>query len=66
MLRKRLKGGGRKCISIDIDHELMEWLTERRDAGVRVTGKRLRQEALRLHKEKGVCYARVKMLVRSN
>jgi hypothetical protein len=31
----------------------MAWFREKRDAGVRVTGKAMQAEALRLHKENG-------------
>ena len=41
--RRRLQGGGRKCI----DNAVLDWLQERREAGVRVTGKaRDREEEL--------------------
>ena len=45
--RRRLQGGGRKCINEDIDNAVLHWLQERREAGVRVTGKaRDREEEL--------------------
>lgn len=50
---KRKPGGGRKLKYPDIDATLMDWFQERRSCGVRVTGKSLRQEALRLHRENG-------------
>ena len=51
--RKRLAGGGRKVRYEEIDKNLVTWLLERREKGVRVTGKYLRAEALRLHKQNG-------------
>ena len=42
--RRRLQGGGR---NEDIDNAVLHWLQERREAGVRVTGKaRDREEEL--------------------
>ena len=38
--RRRLQGGGRKCINEDIDNAVLHWLQERREAGVRVLAKR--------------------------
>jgi hypothetical protein len=37
----------------DIDEDLYQWLLEQRTRGHRVSGKRLKSKALRLHKEKG-------------
>jgi hypothetical protein len=37
----------------DIEDRLVKWFTDRRAAGVRVTGKALRFEALQLHKQFG-------------
>ena len=51
--RKRPKGGGRKVKYQDIEDDLMTWFHDRREKGVRVTGKELKHEALRLHKIKG-------------
>lgn len=51
--RKRAPGAGRSVRYADIDQKLIRWFTERREQGVRVTGKALKQEALRLHKEGG-------------
>ena len=48
--RKRRKGAGRKVHYQDIEVELLRWFKERRDKGVRVTGKGLQNEALRLHR----------------
>jgi hypothetical protein len=50
---KRSTGAGRPVRYMDIEEKLMKWFSERRDAGVRVTGKALKCEALRLHKEGG-------------
>ena len=50
---KRCTGGGRPVRYIDIDDHLIKWLKDRRSAGVRVTGKALKEEALRLHKITG-------------
>ena len=51
--RRRLPGAGLKARYADIDEELYQWLLEQRQSGHRVSGKRLRREALRLHAEKG-------------
>jgi hypothetical protein len=48
--------GGKPVRYKEIDNKLMAWFREKRDAGVRVTGKAMRAEALRLHKENGVYY----------
>ena len=37
----------------DIDEQLYQWLLEQRESGHRVSGKRLKREALRLHSENG-------------
>jgi hypothetical protein len=50
---KRAPGGGRRVRYADIDQQLMQWFTERRSKGVRVTGKALKYEALRLHQQNG-------------
>lgn len=50
---KRKAGGGRKVRYGEIDETLWTWFQERRAAGVRVTGKALKQESLRLHKANG-------------
>ena len=50
---KRLPGGGRQVRYKDIEEELLAWFDDRCEAGVRVTGKSLKTEALRLHKLKG-------------
>jgi hypothetical protein len=47
--RKRLPGGGRKVPYADIEVKLLRWMQERREEGVRVTGKALKREGLRLH-----------------
>ena len=51
--QKRLSGAGRPVKYKEIDEKLMSWFRERREAGIRVTGKALRSEALRLHKDNG-------------
>ena len=51
--RKRIDGGGRPVRYMDIANEVLQWFSERREAGIRVIGKSLQQEALILHKEKG-------------
>ena len=51
--RKRAPGAGRKVRYEEIDKKLIAWFEERREAGVRVTGKAMKNEALRLHKENG-------------
>ena len=51
--QKRLPGGGKPVRYKEIDNKLMAWFREKRDAGVRVTGKAMPAEALRLHKENG-------------
>ena len=51
--RRRLQGGGRKGINEDIDNAVLHWLQERREAGVRVTGKALKQYALQQHHKNG-------------
>lgn len=51
--RKRATGAGRTVRFPAIDESLIRWFTERRAAGVRVTGKGLKHEALRLHRENG-------------
>ena len=51
--RQRLEGAGKPLKYADIDNKLLEWLSERREAGVRKTGKALKREALRLHRANG-------------
>jgi hypothetical protein len=51
--RKRLSGGGRKLNFPHIEEELAKWIKAKRDRGVRVTGKALKQEAIRQHRENG-------------
>jgi len=51
--RKRGPGAGRPVRFPAIDESLIRWFAERREAGVRVTGKALKHEALRLHRENG-------------
>ena len=51
--RKKLKGGGQKINWPEIEEKLMTWLNRHREKGVRVTGKALKREALRLHKTEG-------------
>jgi len=51
--RKRAPGAGRPVRFADIEQNLIRWFFERREQGVRVTGKALKNEALRLHKENG-------------
>ena len=48
--RKRLSGAGRKAFYPDIECQIFRWLERRREMGVRVTGKALKKEALRLHR----------------
>lgn len=50
---KRHRGGGRRVRYSDIDQTVITWMEECRDKGVRVTGKGLKQECLRLHKLNG-------------
>ena len=47
------KGAGRPLKYPDIERELVDWFEKRRQARVRVTGKALKREALRLHEENG-------------
>lgn len=51
--QKRLPGAGRPVKYKEIDQKLMIWFKEKRSAGIHVTGKAMRIEALRLHKENG-------------
>lgn len=51
--RKRSSGGGRPVRYMDIENEALTWFSKQREAGIRVTGNALKQEALRLHKERG-------------
>jgi len=51
--QKRQSGAGRPLKYNDIEEKLISWFRERREAGVRVTGKGMKTEALRLHKENG-------------
>ena len=51
--KKRALGGGRKCKFPGLEESLLQWFSERRSAGVRVTGKALKREALRLHRLNG-------------
>ncbi|KAJ8043616.1 Tigger transposable element-derived protein 6 [Holothuria leucospilota] len=44
---------GRKVCFQDIDEELIKWFQERRTAGICVTGKGVKYEALQLHKQHG-------------
>lgn len=46
---------------IDIEEKLISWFSERREAGVRVTGKGMKTEALRLHKEMEVSLSRLRV-----
>lgn len=48
-----LPGRGRKVRYQDIEEKLLSWIKERREAGVRVTGKGLQRQALQLHKQQG-------------
>lgn len=56
-MEKAIKAAVEKCSKMrkecigdqDIDDKLVKWLVERRDAGVQVTGKFLRTNALQLH-----------------
>lgn len=50
---KRKSGAGRPVRYTDIEEKLISWFQERRSAGIRVTGKSLKHEALRLHKLNG-------------
>lgn len=50
---KRKSGAGRPIKYDDIENSLIRWFEERRECGIRVTGKALRHEALRLHRENG-------------
>jgi len=50
---KRKSGAGRPVRYADIEEKLISWFQEHRSAGVRVTGKSLKQEALRLHRLNG-------------
>ena len=50
---KRKKGSGRKVRFEDIEQSLIDWFEQRREKGVRVTGKGLTREALQLHKTSG-------------
>lgn len=52
-MQKRQSGAGRPHKYNDIEDKLISWFRERREAGVRVTGKEMKTEALRLHKENG-------------
>ncbi|MES9880141.1 MAG: hypothetical protein ABW185_04590 [Sedimenticola sp.] len=52
-LRKRATGAGKRVGYPDIEENLLAWFNERRSAGIRVTGKALKYEALRLHKAGG-------------
>lgn len=47
--RKRRSGAGRKINFPHIEEHLIQWLKARRESGVRVTGKSLKQEAIRQH-----------------
>lgn len=51
--RKRSSGAGRPLKYLDIEEKLLKWFKERRDSGVRVMGKGLKMEAMRLHVESG-------------
>ena len=51
--KNRLRGAGRPLKYKDIDVGLMRWLSDRRQAGIRVTGKALKHEALLRHRENG-------------
>ena len=50
---KRNSGAGRPIRYQDIEKSLLAWFEERRAASVRVTGKSLKYEAMRLHKLNG-------------
>lgn len=50
---RRLPGGGKKLGHEDIEKKLLNWMKEVRDKGGRVTGKALKRECVRLHKENG-------------
>lgn len=51
--QKRASGAGRPLKYMDIEEKLLKWFYECCDSGVRVTGRGLRVEAMRLHKESG-------------
>ena len=51
--RKRRSCAGRKINFPHIEQELIQWLKARRESGVRVTGKSLKQEAIRQHRLQG-------------
>jgi hypothetical protein len=51
--QKRAPGAGRPIKYKDIENSLLQWFQDRRAAGVRVTGKSLKYEAMRLHKLNG-------------
>ena len=51
--RRRLPGAGCKIRYQDIEEKLIAYFEERRNKGVRVTGKAFKSEALRLHKAYG-------------
>lgn len=51
--RKRRPGAGRKINFPQIESELLNWLKSRREKGVRVTEKALKQEAIRQHRMNG-------------
>lgn len=53
MSGKRKPGAGRKVQFEEIDSQLITWIEKCRDLGVRVTGKGLKRECLKLHRLNG-------------
>lgn len=52
--RKRLKGGrGRKVNFMAIQKDLLNWMKERSENGVRITGKAVKRDANHLYKLQG-------------
>ncbi len=51
--RKKRIGSGKKVDYPDIEAQLLEWIKERRNGGARVTGKALKKQCLRLHRQNG-------------
>ena len=50
--QKRLSGGGCKPKDVGLEKELMEWITQRRTAKLRVSRKLIMFKARRLHEER--------------
>ena len=52
--RLRLEGGGQYAFDDDLEDELVQWITERRGNGLRVSRKLIQLKAKKMHEEKTI------------